>query len=180
MDEQAADRHRTIVARLTIALGLFGIIRVIPELVAVLFWAKESINRRYAGVLVLDVALGVWALTGGWAMRRNSRWGWPTTTFGWAAVAANSILISLVMIPDELRRSDSKEMIWLLPRTTFYIASLLTVPYVLWASFTVQRMGLWFKVFVASVVVILVIAFWVTTAFIVEVDPITLHSSWAH
>jgi len=180
MDEQTAGRHRTIVARLTIALGTFGMFRIIPELLGVIFWLKLPINRIYAAILVLDVTLGVGALAGGWVLRRSSKRGWVGIAAAWGAVAANSAVMALLLFRLEYRDFRlGKEGLLLLPRTAFYLASLLAVPYVLWASFTASRSGFMFRVLVASMVGLLAMVFWWTTAVIMEVDPIHLQSSWA-
>ena len=175
MDEQTAARHRKFVERLTFALGAFDLLRLPPEVLAVLFWLQVGLKSTYQGLVGMDVALGLASLLGGWALRRRPAWGWMAATGAWGAVAANSLLVFLVLIPDvSFRSSTNKGSLLGLLRIAFCVASLLPVPYVLWVSFTVPRPGIRSRFFLMCVLGVGGLVSWLATAFAIEVHPLTL------
>jgi hypothetical protein len=101
MDVQDSDSpaHRSShvnLGRFLIALGVAGVLRLIPE--AVSFGVRGQ--STYVRILAMDAVLGILTLVGGWGLIRGRVWGIHTAVSAGGSMLVNSIAWGILLYPE--------------------------------------------------------------------------------
>jgi hypothetical protein len=130
VDDFSPQVRRPALRWVFLGMGVLDLIRLVPEVLQ--FGSPKAL---YLQVVANDVLIGSVAVAAGIGLSRGAEWGWALGLAAWGAVASNSFLMmfALVILEPGSTRVDA-----LIPRFAFYVASLLVVPYGIWAGF-VQR-----------------------------------------
>ncbi len=119
---------------ITLALGIAGLVRLVPEMIQVLAPVPQ-VEHRYYVLVSADAIIAVLGVISGMGLLREKTWIWPICAAFWGASGAVSGFIAWVAARELIKAFERGVFIqrdWvMLPRCLYYAVMLATAPFAL-------------------------------------------------